>query len=228
MRVFGDRTWIRSGEVLTPSTPKPFVEMPLDLQHAYGGVATFDGMAMPFADNREGTGFFVEPAAAEGGALPNIEDPEALIRTWEDRPEPVGVGMCEPHFGPRARRGSVVEDDRVVGVRRSLYNVAFPRFVCPSPAPGEQVELRGMGPTRTFRLPATPPLATTRVGERSYVDPFRIDQIGVEPARRRFFVTYRYTFVYRLVVGDARSCIVEWDALRAQTLGASLIQVDHG
>ncbi len=210
VRVFGDRTWVRQGERLVPTSPAPFIRIPLDLERGYGGVASYDELAVPFAENPGGRGFYLEEELAEGGLLPNIEDPDNLIRAWDDRPEPVGAGICPPGFPPRVRAAAVVREGRVVAVRRSIHNMAFPRFVCPSVAAGEVVTVRGMGPDLAFQLPTEPVVAFARIGEVEHRDPLRIDQIGVEPARQRFFVTYRYTFIYPLRRGDLRRCELRW------------------
>ncbi|HEY0137071.1 MAG TPA: DUF2169 domain-containing protein, partial [Nannocystis sp.] len=92
LAVFGDRRWQRVGGRLVPGAPQPFRATPLTLAHAFGGQIEWDGLAVPFPDNPAGRGFHVDEASAEGGLLPNIEDPAALIQRWDDRPEPVGTG----------------------------------------------------------------------------------------------------------------------------------------
>ena len=244
VRVFGERTWQRAGGALVPSAPQAFERMPLDLAHAFGGVAVFDELPVPHADNRVGKGFYLEEELAEGGALPNLESPEHLIERWSDRPDPVGVGLCPVTFGPRVRRAAVIsersggtinkndscpgksvpqgpslldsgwhesfKDGHVVGVRHAIFNLAFPSFVCPTPEPGAQLSVRGMGPELQFSLPDPRWLAVTRVGGTEHCDPLRIDQIGIEPALGRFFVTYRYTFIYPLRSGEERRCELQW------------------
>jgi hypothetical protein len=228
VRVFGDRTWMRQDDRLVPSEAQPFTSMPLGLDRAYGGIATFDELKVPHPDNPRGKGYYLEEEEAEGASLPNIEDPDTLIRAWQERPEPVGVGFCPVGFGPRARRAAVVRDGRVVGVRRCIHNVAFPRFDCPKVEPGARIQVKGMGPDLEFDVPNETILAKVRVGETEHVDPPRIDQIGIEPERRRFFVTYRYTFIYPLRRGELRSCEVFWRGANAGEAPASVMGASHG
>lgn len=46
----------------------------------------------------------LRPTEAQRAAKgrPDLEDPEAPIRRWDDRPEPVGTGSCVENFGPDA------------------------------------------------------------------------------------------------------------------------------
>ncbi len=210
VRVVGDRTWQRINGVLRPSAPLPFDRMPLDLAHAFGGIAVFDELAVPFGDNPRGKGFYLEEELAEGGALPNIESPGQLIDGWTDRPDPAGVGFCPVPFGPRVRRATVIREGQVVGVKHAIFNVAFPSFVCPTPEPGSTLTVRGMGPELQLRLPEQQFVAVTRVGATEHCDPLRIDQVGLEVGLGRFFMTYRYTFIYPCRPGDERRCELQW------------------
>jgi hypothetical protein len=222
VRVTGDRVWVREGDKLVPSSPAPFARIPLDLDHAYGGTALFDELEVPFTDNPKGKGFYLEEAEAEGKPLPNLEDPAERIATWSEQPEPAGVGLCPRHFSGRVKRGVVVRDNQVVGVTSAIQNVAFPRFIAPSVQPGTSITLRGMGPDLTFSLPADEIVATTRVGEVEHRDVARIDQIGIEPAHRRLFVTYRHTFIYPLREGELRRCELRWKRPGALKLATPL------
>ncbi|MBM4359294.1 MAG: DUF2169 domain-containing protein, partial [Deltaproteobacteria bacterium] len=76
--VSGDRHWRGTG---LPTEPLPFVAMPLDWAHAFGG-AGFDG-------NPSGKGAAVIDAAGErANPLPNVERIAALVANPSDRPPP--------------------------------------------------------------------------------------------------------------------------------------------
>lgn len=99
VKVFGDRIWEAGG----PSQAKLFEKMPLVYERAFGGA---DGRcARPDEDwewrNPVGMGFATSEASARGAALPNIEDPKALIADWKDRPAPAGLGAIASHWQPR-------------------------------------------------------------------------------------------------------------------------------
>jgi hypothetical protein len=99
VRVFGDRSW----GALGMSEPQLFQKMPLLYERAYGGRDAQS--ATPEKDwdwrNPVGTGFAVASRHARGLALPNIEDPKALIKNWDDRPAPAGLGPIASHWQPR-------------------------------------------------------------------------------------------------------------------------------
>lgn len=81
LAVIGDRRWKHG----VPTQPEPFVEMPVDWPHAFGGEG--------FSPNPLGKG--VRPIEVDGKKvhpLPNIEDPKHLIDAPSDRPKPVGLG----------------------------------------------------------------------------------------------------------------------------------------
>ena len=48
----------------------PFTEMPLTLEHAYGGKDEWDGLAVGYPANDRGKGFFVTEDNAKGARCP--------------------------------------------------------------------------------------------------------------------------------------------------------------
>ena len=85
--VVGDRHWTRG----SPSEPAPFLAMPVDYAHAFGGPG--------FANNPLGKGI----DDAEPAALPNVEHPDRRIASRGDRPEPAGFGAVDITWAERAR-----------------------------------------------------------------------------------------------------------------------------
>ena len=90
--VIGDRTWRRGNLGVTISDPSPFTSMPIRYALAYGGPGC--------ARNPLGRGFRME-------MLPNIEDPDRPIRSWDADTEPAGFGPIPRTWPQRtARLGS--------------------------------------------------------------------------------------------------------------------------
>lgn len=210
LHAWGDRSWRRSLGELVPGAAEPVREVPLTLAHAYGGSDEWDGIQVAFVDNPAGRGFYLEEARARGRPLANLEDPEAPIRRWDDRPEPVGTGACPQNFGPRVRRGLELDEqtNTIRRIRPSFFNDAFPRMIAPAVAPGELVVVHGVredGPLK-FALPDPPLRVEIKVGDDGGVRTPTIDQIGVEPDARRVYLTYRYVFRYILTPLQRRSC----------------------
>jgi len=197
--VTGDRVWQRSGAGLTPSAPKPFLEMPLTPAHAFGGKDEWDGLSVPYPDNEQGKGYYLEEEHAEGRPLPNLEEPDALITAWADHPEPAGVGACPLTSGARLRNGLGLDDEgRITEMRPTLYNAAFPRMILKSARPGDSVRVDGVlgeGPL-TFVIPDAAPRVRLTFGDEIIERPLAIDQIGIEADRLRVFLAYRYPFRY--------------------------------
>jgi hypothetical protein len=209
VRVIGNRVWQRRGARLEAGPPAPFVEMPLGLSHAYGGVSEWDALPNPYPANPDGKGFFIEEEQAEGGALPNLEELDAPIAAWTDRPAPAGLGPC-PLQSPLRLMNGIGFDDKglIVKVRPTLFNAAFPRMIAPAVAPGARVVVEGVradGPVE-FRLPDQLPRVRLTFEPEVIEQTLAIDQIGIEADLNRVVVAYRYPFRYVIYPMQRRSC----------------------
>ncbi|HEY8092116.1 MAG TPA: DUF2169 domain-containing protein, partial [Polyangiaceae bacterium] len=90
--VFGDRKW---GGFGVEGKPARFESMPLRWERALGG---------PLSDaNPVGRGF------KTGVVAPNLERPESLVRTPDDRPAPACFGPVAPGWKPRRERGGTFD-----------------------------------------------------------------------------------------------------------------------
>lgn len=209
VRVVGDRVWERGVGRLVPGEPAPFVEMPLTLARAYGGVSVWDELPFPAPDNPHGRGFYWDVAEALGRPLPNLEAPDRPITRWDDRPPPVGVALCPAASSVRALRGARFDDDgQLREFRPMFYNCAFPGMIAASVKPGQRVRITGVrahGPL-TLCVPPTPFRAHFDFGDRHIEVEPAIDELGVECDAHRVFITYRHPFRYKIVPGQTRSC----------------------
>lgn len=97
---FGDRVWTTGADGRpAPTEPVPFSVMPLRWEYAFGGL---DDDRNPM-----GRGIDSEIEIAQGTrgiALPNIEDPAALVASPGDRPHPVNLAPMPPSFMERFRK----------------------------------------------------------------------------------------------------------------------------
>ncbi len=209
-KVFGDRVWERRNGRLTPSDPKPFKAMPLTLAHAYGGHDVWDELKVPFPDNPEGKGYYLEEQNAVGKPLPNLEDPARLIRNWNDQPAPVGFGPCPLSCGPRLRESIVIDEQKgiITKLKPTFFNAAFPDLIVPKVEPGERVRLSGVSEQGVigFDIPSTSLTTRLRFGDQLLESRLAIDQIGIEVDKNRVFIAYRYPFKYRFFPLQKRSC----------------------
>lgn len=87
LAVFGDRFWQLTDRGIHMTRPVPFVKMPISDVQAFGG-PSYDA-------NPRGKGFGARGLLEAGfdAPLPNVENPNRLIKSVEDLPVPV-------HFGP--------------------------------------------------------------------------------------------------------------------------------
>ncbi|AKT41267.1 DUF2169 family type VI secretion system accessory protein [Chondromyces crocatus] len=218
----GPRVWgrLRSG-ALVPTDPVAFTTLPIGLSAAYGGVGEVDGQKAPYPLNPLGKGFYGEEGAALHQPLPEIEDPAARIKRWDDRPDPVGFGLCQfPH--PLRLRESVLLDGRPAaeaGARMDpgkprpkiepshrMFNRAFPKLIAPSVAPGDLVTVTGFsadGPL-SFRIPPTLLRVYLAFGEKLVERTPSIEAVGIDVPARKVFLGYRYPFRYVFVPHQRR------------------------
>jgi hypothetical protein len=151
LRVSGDRQWAGMG----PTSPQPFVKMPLIYERAFGGRDRRS--AHPDQDwdwrNPVGTGFAVSRDNLAGVPLPNLEYPDDVVNGWADRPRPAGFGPIGSHWQPRASFAGTY-DDRWMQQRQPLlpddFNDQF--FQCAPADQQSQSFLKGGEPVALYRL----------------------------------------------------------------------------
>jgi hypothetical protein len=161
IRVFGDRVWEKDSR---PSKPVPFTTMELSAERAFGGISPSGGFCV---ENPVGKGFVVvdKKQDAKGVPLPNIEAIEQPIRTWNDHPKPVGLGVYPRSGQPRAGYlGTYDEQWRKersplppADFRFDYYNCAYPALQIDGYLRGdEEVEMIHLTPDGRllFQLPA--------------------------------------------------------------------------
>lgn len=167
LRVFGDRTWqFPSKLVMVPviSDPKPFQEMPLVYEKAFGGVDAKSGKWCEA--NLVGRGYIGKKSreSVHDKPLPNIEDPHNLISSWDSQPKPVGFGFYGRGWQPRVAFAGTFDEkwqserapEQPLDFRPEFYNAAHPDLQIPGYLKGdEEIELRNL--TRSghvlFKLP---------------------------------------------------------------------------
>ncbi len=208
LAVSGDRRWRKAGRKLVPTDPLPFARIPLRLEGAFGGKGTWDGLEMAHPDNPAGKGYYLDAKAAVDGPLPNIEEPDAPIAKWDDRPPVAGVGLCPPQCSFRMLNGVEMGKDGSFRIKPTLFNSAFPRMIAREVLPGDAVRVEGVSPDGPieFAVPDTDLWTRLRFGEEVAERRLAIDQIGIEADKGRAFVTYRYPFRYVLYPLQERSC----------------------
>ncbi len=209
--VTGARLWVRERGQLVPSDPEPFVEMPLTLSKAFGGVTTWDGLEVPFGPNPKGLGFNIDAKEAEGRLLPYLEEPDSPMTAWNDQPAVCGFGFC-PMVNPARFHAGVVLDDQhgMKELLPRLFNSAYPPMVAPSAFAGEAVRVEGVTADRSlaFTLPGSPFGVELTFGSKVVERLPTIEQIGIEVEERRVFLTWRFSFRYTVRPREFRQATI--------------------
>jgi hypothetical protein len=203
--VTGDRVWERVLGRLRPSEPRPFTELPLTYARAYGGTARHqsgdESIEAGYFANPHGRGYVVQREDVVGKPLPNIEEIDQPVRSWQDRPLPAGVAPLERSSVLRGQRGITVDlEKQLTRVDAAAFCSAHPRMSLPSYPHGEAGELGGVsfdGAWR-FRLPTFRYEIRIDLGGARYRLPLCPDTIYLRAEERRIVVIARGAFVYQL------------------------------
>ena len=145
--VVGDRHWDRglAGPVL--SDPEPFTTMPLIYERAFGGVdvsgdASSEKGPERCEDNPVGVGFARSAENLERRAVPNLEDPDDLLRSPLQTPRPMAFGPIPREWSRRRALGGTF-DERWKRERRPLVPDDFDDAFWQSAPPDQRTTLRG-------------------------------------------------------------------------------------
>lgn len=194
--VTGKRVWQRAGTSWQPSEPEPFVTMPLDFEHAYGGR---DGERCE-ARNPVGQGYWDRERRSDpdGVVLPSVEAAGQEITSPEDHPEPAAGGAIAGHWQPRLGFAGTY-DEAWQKSRAPLLPVDFDeRFFQISshglqPAEhlrgGEPIELEGLTSNGLLCSAVPRPLVRVRI-DRTWARP-ELDIVTLEPDWDRISLTLR-------------------------------------
>ncbi|HEX5748213.1 MAG TPA: DUF2169 domain-containing protein [Archangium sp.] len=199
--VSGTRVWYRSLVGLSASDPLPFESVPLQYEYSFGGTCA----SRYEAHNPVGRGLYESAQEALDKPLPSLEEPQAPIRGWTDRPPPCGFGPVARHWQPRLGWAGTY-DAAWVEKRAPLWPLDFDeRFfqtasrglqASPHLRGGEPVVLEGVSPEGpiAFALPVFRLLARCTFARRREKRRMTLDTVLLEPEERRLVLTWRATF----------------------------------
>jgi len=113
LTVFGDRQWKRSWGRIIASEPRPFCEMPLTFDRAFGGIDDSQGPGRCDAErhNLVGVGYHRHRRGSDlvGMPLPNLEYPRQPISEPSDLVSPAGLGFVGRAWQPRIDRAGTYD-----------------------------------------------------------------------------------------------------------------------
>lgn len=213
LAVFGDRVWERTATGVRATPPRPFREMPITWENAFGGTASTPVFEMANTDNPVGKGFFIDERDAVGVPLPNVEDPAALISSPGDLPRPVGWGPYPLEGGVRIAR---IVDGRGAPLPPDVAEPwlaawAHPDLVLETPKPGTRIEVRGLTPDGPLAadVPSCPARVTLVNGAEERPLAPRLDTLVVQAEERRLVVRWRAAATFEMRPREIRLVRVE-------------------
>jgi len=163
LHVHGDRFWRLGFRGKHPSSPSPFLKMPIIYERSYGGVEAGSGQAD--LRNPIGIGFCGAPShdPAVQTELPNIGYPNSLLTSPSESVPPAGLGVVARSWHPRLGHAGRFDDawlrDEWPLLPREFssahYQAAPADQQLPALQGGEQVTLRNLSPDGlwSFALP---------------------------------------------------------------------------
>ncbi len=218
---FGPRTWREvTGSSLRATHPTPFERVAMTWENAYGGAvlepsrlvkvrgeeAILPEHPEAFGENTDGKGFYTEALGAVDSPLPDLEDPDHLIETWENRPNPVCFAPYPMYGSLRAR--FLVEKDTVDFTRHPHVLSRAAPFTTFGEIPfGTRVALAGMrryGEILAFHIPEPPVTVDVTVGSHHLRLKLYVDSIDMDAEAANVRIVYRALYSYALIRYEKR------------------------
>ena len=205
-RVFGDRQWVKNGLNWGVTAPRKFERLPLIYENAFGGVdtTTLEEKLVQFSEfNPIGKGFVgTKKSPIEGLHLPNIENPQALISHYNDKPMPVGFGFISRSWQPRVKLAGTYDENwqtnrlplLPLDFNDKYFNAAHPNLINEQHlVGGEQILLKNLSQLGDigFILPEwKAPVKVTVKGRSKSIKPI-LDTVVIEPDINNVALTWR-------------------------------------
>jgi len=214
LRVFGDRLWSFPDPRDPPVVvgPAEFASMPLRYERSFGGSDERAGLDpelpafRPWCDgNLIGRGFCGKRSveSIHQKPLPNVEDPENLVRGWDSRPVPVGCGFFPRNSKPRSLFAGTYDDkwkatrapEPPEDFRFDVYNGADRSLQVKNYLLGnESVTLTNVTPgggTLECWLPCLKPHLVATGQGKTFVVPAQLDTLVFVPDEGIFYQVWR-------------------------------------
>jgi len=232
--VFGDRFWLDRGTI---SEPKPFTEMELTYSRAYGGTAWveidkesfvmvcdpvnplgkgFDALTMAQAMGELYAAPQGYPKLTERRPLPNIEDPQNLVTSWEDDPDPVCWTTVPLHFPFLLEEILKVDAEGGLKIELGAFQRAHPSMQFEELVPGTPIIIRGMtkdGNPVFCKVPQwEPKLAVVSDGDtEATVLDLKLEAVVILVEEGKYYVLFRsiFNFLYRPDIRRKASLFLE-------------------
>lgn len=211
--VIGDRVWEKGLFFVKPSRPRPFTQLPISYDRAFGGVDVAQKKAAKvrtYLKNPIGVGYYplTKRKARVGKRLPNTMEIGHPVEGTKARYIPMSFGPIGRNFESRIplagtydadwlnHRAPLLPDD----FDYRYFQAAPPDQQIPHPTGVEEVVLENLSPegiTR-FRLPKmSMPVLFIPHGREAKQQDAVIDTLVIEPDHCRFMLTWRTSLPLR-------------------------------
>ncbi|MBL7977065.1 MAG: DUF2169 domain-containing protein [Bacteroidetes Order II. Incertae sedis bacterium] len=212
--MFGHRFWLKDLFGLKASAPRPFTEMPISNEYAFGGTLSMNGQEVGHMINPVGRGFYFSAEEALNKPLPNLERPDGLVTKWEDRPVP---GCLFKPVGPLelAETGQIKPEELAQIMMPTIMQDAVPELRLDPADLGEWLRVIGFDHQGDQFYP-TPPLNPGFVrlimGEKRSRFPLILRSLVLLTDHKVMVATYRADFRYLLQAFTKRTAELHWTA----------------
>jgi hypothetical protein len=171
---------------------------------------------MPHPINPIGRGFYLSPEMAEEQPLPNLEFPDALIRTLEDRPPPACFFKPQGSLLVKLDRENDIDQLFRDSVRYG-FNQTIPALVASLEDLGPGLRLYGFSPEGDITFPMPPhsgPTAHVTTGARRSRFPSTLSTIVALVDEQVLVATYLCAFRYLMQPLEKRRVELRWSGDR--------------
>ena len=221
--VVGNRVWENVLLSNSPSSPKPFIQMPIHYGCAYGGVDVDEDdpeKVKTYVENPIGVGYypFSKGKSLEGKPLPNTEEIKYPAEKRKGKYNPMAFSPIGRNFAERIPYAGTY-DDNWLDTQAPFWPDDFDyRYFqaapadqqIPYPQGGEKVLLNNLSPQGlvTFQLPklSMPVLFISHQSGDQQQDAV-IDTLLIEPDQNRFMLTWRVSFPLKRSCFDMKQVI---------------------
>ncbi len=205
--VVGDRVWRAGLTGINASSPRPFTQMPVSYDRAFGGTDRYSEDASEddaFLPNPVGRGWHrhLRNAWVDGTPLPNIEETDRPVGHPTDKRDPMAFGPLGRGWPRRARFAGTYDAQWLADVFPFLprdfderyYQAAPEDQQVPIPKGPMKAVLSGFSPdgVRQFAMPhfEAPVTVFPKKGDREDLTAI-LDTIVFEPDHERFTMSWR-------------------------------------
>ncbi len=222
--VVGKRTWKRSLLAVKPSSPRPFTQLPISYDQAYGGrdvSAKNPDKEKSSVANPVGCGYYPLTSRGKlvGKPLPNTAEIGAVVTTRKGKSRPQAFGVVGRNFAARHPLAGTYDQDWTDNVFPFLPADFDPRYHQSAP-PEQQIDYPHGGEKvvlvnitaqgrSTFRLPTVKvPVQFTKADRQQTEVDAVLDTIIIEPDQERLLLVWRASLPLRRDIFEVKQCVV--------------------